>query len=74
MWGGWDLFQKLLLTLKSIAKKYDVSIEKCSNPTIFLPRTAVAGVIIGDRLGIVITEMITLRYSILIWISRIVML
>ena len=25
-WGGWDLFQKLLLTLKSIAQKYDVSI------------------------------------------------
>src|SRR6478672_1331606 len=25
-WGGWDLFQKLLSTLKSIAQKYNVSI------------------------------------------------
>jgi aryl-alcohol dehydrogenase-like predicted oxidoreductase len=51
-WGGWDLFQKLLLTLKSIAQKYDVSIANVATNYI-LAKSAVAGVIIGDRLGIV---------------------
>ncbi|MGB8171114.1 MAG: aldo/keto reductase [Nitrososphaeraceae archaeon] len=51
-WGGWDLFQKLLLTLKSIAEKYDVSIVNVATNYI-LAKAAVAGVIIGDRLGIV---------------------
>ena len=51
-WGGWDLFQKLLLTLKSIAQKYDVSIANVATNYI-LAKAAVAGVIIGDRLGIV---------------------
>ena len=51
-WGGWDLFQKLLLTLKSIAQKYDVSIANVATNYI-LSKAAVAGVIIGDRLGIV---------------------
>ena len=51
-WGGWDLFQKLLLTLKSIAQKYDVSIVNVATNYI-LAKAAVAGVIIGDRLGIV---------------------
>jgi aryl-alcohol dehydrogenase-like predicted oxidoreductase len=51
-WGGWDLFQKLLLTLKSIAQKYDVSIANVATNYI-LAKVAVAGVIIGDRLGIV---------------------
>ncbi|MGB7674964.1 MAG: aldo/keto reductase, partial [Nitrososphaeraceae archaeon] len=49
-WGGWDLFQKLLLTLKSIAQKYDVSIANVATNYI-LAKAAVAGVIIGDRLG-----------------------
>ena len=51
-WGGWDLFQKLLLTLKSIAQKYDVSVVNVATNYI-LAKAAVAGVIIGDRLGIV---------------------
>lgn len=51
-WGGWDLFQKLLLTLKSIAQKYDVSVANVATNYI-LAKAAVAGVIIGDRLGIV---------------------
>jgi aryl-alcohol dehydrogenase-like predicted oxidoreductase len=51
-WGGWDLFQKLLLTLKNIAQKYDVSIANVATNYI-LAKAAVAGVIIGDRLGIV---------------------
>ena len=51
-WSGWDLFQKLLLTLKSIAQKYDVSIANVATNYI-LAKAVVAGVIIGDRLGIV---------------------
>ena len=51
-WGGWDLFQKLLSTLKSIAQKYNVSIANVATHYI-LAKAAVAGVIIGDRLGIV---------------------
>ena len=51
-WGGWDLFQKLLLTLKSIAQKYDASITNVATNYI-LAKDVVAGVIIGDRLGIV---------------------
>nr|MBA2268433.1 aldo/keto reductase [Nitrosopumilus sp.] len=50
-WGGWDLFQKLLLTLKSIAQKYDVSIANVATRYI-LEKPAVAGAIIGVRLGI----------------------
>ena len=52
VWGGWNLFQKLLLTLKSIAQKYDVSIANVATNYI-LAKAVVAGVIIGDRLGIV---------------------
>ena len=51
-WGGWDLFQKLLLTLKSIAQKYDVSIANVATNYI-LAKPVIAGVIIGVRLGIV---------------------
>ena len=51
-WGGWDLFQELLLTLKSIAQKYDASIANVATNYI-LAKDVVAGVIIGDRLGIV---------------------
>jgi aryl-alcohol dehydrogenase-like predicted oxidoreductase len=51
-WGGWNLFQDLLLTLKRIAKKYNVSIANVATSYI-LAKPAVAGVIIGVRLGIV---------------------
>src|SRR5918911_236506 len=50
-WGGWDLFQELLSTLKSIAQKYNVGIANVATRYI-LDKSAVAGVIIGARLGI----------------------
>jgi len=50
-WGGWNLFQELLLTLKRIAHKYNVSIANVATRYI-LDKSAVAGVIIGVRLGI----------------------
>ena len=51
-WGGWNLFQDLLSTLKRIAQKYNVSIANVATRYI-LDKPAVAGVIIGARLGIV---------------------
>ena len=51
-WGGWNLFQELLSTLKRIAQKYNVSIANVATRYI-LDKPAVAGVIIGVRLGIV---------------------
>jgi len=50
-WGGWDLFQELLSTLDGIAKKHRASIANVASRYI-LDRPAVAGVIIGARLGI----------------------
>jgi aryl-alcohol dehydrogenase-like predicted oxidoreductase len=50
-WGGWDLFQTLLATLKDIAAKHDVSIANVATRAI-LDRPAVAGVIVGVRLGL----------------------
>ena len=50
-WGGWNLFQNLLLTLSEIAKKHNVSIANVATNYI-LAKPAVAGVIIGVRLGI----------------------
>jgi aryl-alcohol dehydrogenase-like predicted oxidoreductase len=51
-WGGWKLFQELLLTLHQIAQKHGASIANVATRYI-LDRPAVAGVIIGARLGIV---------------------
>ena len=50
-WGGWNLFQELLSTLKRIAQKHNVSIANVASRYI-LDKSAVAGVIIGVRLGI----------------------
>jgi aryl-alcohol dehydrogenase-like predicted oxidoreductase len=50
-WGGWDLFQELLQTLLKISKKHDCSIANVATSFI-LQKPAVAGVIIGARLGI----------------------
>ena len=50
-WGGWGLFQDLLVTLKSIADKHGVSIANVAVRYI-LDRPAVAGVIVGARLGV----------------------
>jgi aryl-alcohol dehydrogenase-like predicted oxidoreductase len=50
-WGGWGLFQELLGVLKQIADKYGVSIANVAVRYI-LDRPAVAGVIVGVRLGL----------------------
>ncbi|MGI0060299.1 MAG: aldo/keto reductase, partial [Nitrosotalea sp.] len=50
-WGGWNLFQELLYALNEIAIKHDSSIANVATRYI-LDKPAVAGVIIGTRLGI----------------------
>jgi aryl-alcohol dehydrogenase-like predicted oxidoreductase len=50
-WGGWELFQALLRTLKGVADKHQASIANVAVRAI-LDRPAVAGVIIGARLGV----------------------
>ena len=49
-WGGWTLFQELLAVLKQIADKHRVSIANVAVRYV-LDRPAVAGVIVGARLG-----------------------
>jgi aryl-alcohol dehydrogenase-like predicted oxidoreductase len=51
VWGGWDLFQELLRALKRVADRHQVSIADVAMRYI-LDRPAVAGVIVGVRLGI----------------------
>ena len=50
-WGGWELFQELLVVLKNIADEHGVSIPNVAVRYV-LDRPAVAGVIIGVRLGV----------------------
>jgi len=50
-WGGWTLFQELLAVLDEIAKKHHMSIANVAAKFV-LDEPAVAGVIIGVRLGI----------------------
>jgi aryl-alcohol dehydrogenase-like predicted oxidoreductase len=50
-WGGWGLFQELLAVLKQIADKHRASIANVGLRYI-LDRPAVAGVIVGARLGV----------------------
>ena len=50
-WGGWNLFQELLLVLDQIATKHKVGIANVATRFI-LDRPCVAGAIIGARLGI----------------------
>jgi aryl-alcohol dehydrogenase-like predicted oxidoreductase len=50
-WGGWGLFQELLVALKPIADKHQVSIANIGARYV-LDRPAVAGVIIGARLSV----------------------
>jgi aryl-alcohol dehydrogenase-like predicted oxidoreductase len=50
-WGGWALFQELLAALKQIADKHRVSIANVG-VRYMLGRPAVAGVIVGARLGV----------------------
>ena len=48
-WGGWNLFQELLIVLDEIAKKYNVQIPNVATRFV-LDRAAFAGTIIGSRL------------------------
>jgi len=50
-WGGWNLFQELLVILDNIAKKHNTSVANVAIRFI-LDKPVVAGVIIGVRLGI----------------------
>ncbi len=50
-WGGWPLFQQLLTTLRHVADKHNVSIANVAVRYV-LDQSAVAGVIIGARLGV----------------------
>lgn len=50
-WGGWNLFQELLLTLRAVADPHQVNISDVAVRYI-LDRPAVAGVIVGVRLGV----------------------
>lgn len=50
-WGSWDLFQKLLLVLQKIAQKHGVTIPNVAVRYV-LEQPAVAGVIVGVRLGV----------------------
>ncbi|MBA3825791.1 MAG: aldo/keto reductase [Ktedonobacterales bacterium] len=50
-WGDWALFQDVLRTLKAVADKHGVSIANVATRAV-LDRPAVAGVIIGARLGL----------------------
>lgn len=50
-WGEWELFQELLATLKEIGGRHNASIANVATRYI-LDKPAVAGVIIGARLGI----------------------
>ncbi|OKH12876.1 aldo/keto reductase [Fischerella major NIES-592] len=50
-WGGWNLFQELLSTIKQIADKHQVSIANVAVRYI-LDKPAVGGVIVGAKLGV----------------------
>ena len=50
-WGGWDLFQDLLACLKGVADRHQVSLANVAVRYI-LDKPAVAGVIVGARLGV----------------------
>jgi aryl-alcohol dehydrogenase-like predicted oxidoreductase len=50
-WGGWPLFQELLASLKQIADRHGASIANVATRCV-LDSPAVAGVIIGARLGV----------------------
>ena len=50
-WGGWELFQRLLAVVGGIAERHGVSLSTVAVRAI-LDQPAVAGVIIGCRLGL----------------------
>ena len=50
-WGGWELFQELLAALKGVADKHKASVANVAARYVH-DKPAVAGVIIGARLGL----------------------
>ncbi|XP_029912139.1 uncharacterized oxidoreductase At1g06690, chloroplastic-like isoform X2 [Myripristis murdjan] len=50
-WGGWSLFQDLLVTLETVAKRHGCSVASVATRYI-LDRPAVGGVIVGCGLGV----------------------
>ncbi|MEQ2163046.1 hypothetical protein GOODEAATRI_026166 [Goodea atripinnis] len=50
-WGGWTLFQDLLVALETIAKRHECSVASVATRYV-LDRPAVGGVIIGCRFGV----------------------
>lgn len=50
-WGDWALFQELLIALYGIGRKHDMSLSAVAICAV-LSRPAVAGVIVGARLGV----------------------
>lgn len=50
-WGGWNLFQELLVSLETVAKRHDCSVANVATRYV-LDRPAVGGVIVGCRFGI----------------------
>ena len=50
-WGGWQLFQELLAALKDVAARHDVGIATVAVRWV-LDQPAVAGAILGRRLGL----------------------
>ena len=50
-WGGWGLFQQLLSVLRTVADRHNASIANVAVRYV-LDRPAVAGVIVGARLGV----------------------
>jgi len=50
LWGGWQLFQQLLTTLRRIADRYNVSVANVATRAV-LDDPCVGGVIVGCRLG-----------------------
>jgi len=50
-WGGWSLFQDLLVALETAARRHDCSVASVATRCV-LDRPAVGGVIVGCRLGV----------------------
>ena len=50
-WGGWALFQELLAALRQVADRHGISIANIGT-SYMLDQQAVAGVIVGARLGV----------------------
>ncbi|XP_068454016.1 uncharacterized protein [Clinocottus analis] len=50
-WGGWSLFQDLLVALETIAQRHGCSVASVATRYV-LDRPAVGGVIVGCRLGV----------------------